>query len=119
MAEEDDIEQVPFAYDDDDSDDDLQDLYESFFSLDESLDATSCTEGGRSRPYPDENTVPSVPLYNGACLTTIQAQFLIYQFVLRHSLSNKVSLNFCNYYQFCYHERPICRKLLTVSKNFL
>ena len=64
--------------------DDLQELYESFISFDESFHATSPP---RDR---HEDSTRSSKLYSSSCLTTVQAQLLIYQFVLRHNLSNKV-----------------------------
>ena len=78
---------------DDESDYDLQDLYQSFYSLDESFDATRHTAEEETHGIQDvheNNAASSTPLYDGACLSAMQARLLIYQFVIRHSLSNKV-----------------------------
>ena len=77
--------EAAFDYSPDDGiDSDLGELYESLFSFDESFHAASPPQDCR------EDSIRSSKLYSSSCLTTVQAQLLIYQFVLRHSLSNKV-----------------------------
>ena len=76
-----------YAYDTDDTDsqsscEELQELYESFC---ESFDETQENEEHRLHCH-----LKDTPLYSGSTLSSYQTLVLIFQFVLRHGLSNKV-----------------------------
>ena len=66
------------------SDTDLEELYESFYSLDNSFAAE---DEHSSAPPPTADLSP--PLYDGATISKLQAILLVFQFTLRHGLSGK------------------------------
>ena len=68
---------------DSESDPELEELYESFLTLDDSIiaDTQAAFTGGCATSQPEEEEKHM--LYEGAAVTTFQTILLVYQFVLR------------------------------------
>ena len=86
-----DVESLDVSFDNEDDSrttnsesDDEWELYESFSrSLDESLDDYVA-------PSRSKREANDTPFYSGSSISSFQAMILIFQFVLKHSLSNRV-----------------------------
>ena len=76
---------------DSESDPELEELYESFLTLEDSISADTQTAFSCTANQPEEK---KHTLYEGAAVTTFQTIVLVYQFVLRHSFSTKTFTEF-------------------------
>ena len=70
---------------DSESDPEVEELYESFLTLEDSISADTQTAFSCTANQLEEKHM----LYEGAAATTFQTILLVYQFVLRHSFSTK------------------------------
>ena len=68
------------------SDADLEELYASFYSLD---DSWTDTDISADKERETTTNTGSPPVYEGASISKLHATLLIFQFALRHGLSRK------------------------------
>ena len=80
---------------DSESDPELEELYESFLTLEDSISADTQAAFSSTAYQPEEEEEEKKHmLYEGAAVTTFQTILLVYQFVLRHSFSTKTFTEF-------------------------